>query len=142
MDIMKRFFCDQMCSDLGLWLRIAGYDTEIIKVSMPDEKIFKKAVNEKRLLLTRDKGFKKLDPVGKTVVHLRNDSLDACAQQLKKAVGVDWLLCPFSRCLKCNSLLDEIPPPKEDEEMPKGITDFWMCPICNHLFWEGPIHRI
>jgi len=134
---MKRFLCDQMSSDLGHWLRIAGYDTEIVTVSMQDEKVFEKAVNEKRLLLTRDKYFKKLDPDGKSIVYLKSDSIDDCAQQLKKEAGVDWLFCPFSRCLKCNSLLKITTPSRENKEIPAGITDFWICPTCNHLFWLG-----
>lgn len=135
---MKTFICDQMCSELGRWLRIAGYDTEIIQTSMLDQKIFEKAVKDQRLLLTRDKYFKQLDPEGKTAIYLRSENLDEWAEQLKEEVGVNWLFCPFSRCLQCNSVLKKtLQLPEEDKKIPKNVTEFWICPTCQHLFWRG-----
>lgn len=134
----KKFLCDQMCSKVGHWLRIAGYDTAIVEASMSDQDIFKKAVNEKRLLLTSDKYFKELDLKGDTIFYLKSSLLDDWAEKLKVEAGVDWLFCPFSRCLKCNSLLKKTLPTHEDNiQIPMGISDFWKCQACNQLFWRG-----
>jgi uncharacterized protein with PIN domain len=85
-----------MCAELGRWLRTAGYDTIIINTPLQDREIFKRALEEKRLLLTRDKHFKDIDPERKTVIYLRGEALDGWAEQLKDQ-GVDWLFCPFYR---------------------------------------------
>lgn len=121
---MERFLCDQMCGDLARWLRAAGYDTSTIETPMDDRAIFKRAVEEKRLLLTRDRFFKELDPEEKTVVYLEGDDLDGWAKQLKGR-RINWLFDPFSRCLQCNSRFEKI------------ATDKWYCPICHQLFWQG-----
>lgn len=133
-----KFLCDQMCAELGRWLRIAGYDTEIAQAAMPDAEILKIAEKEKRFLLTRDRRFKELDPEGKTIIYLRSEALDNWAKQLKDETEVNWLFSPFSRCLQCNAMLKEIPPPLErDETIPKDVSQFWICTNCNHLFWRG-----
>lgn len=124
-----------MCSELGRWLRIAGYDTDIVETSLPDRKIFQSAIREGRFLLTRDKFFKEIDPEGRIVIYLKGESLEGWADQLKKEAGVDWLYRPFSRCLQCNSLLEKTIPPVD--QAPKHVDEFWSCPACHHLFWRG-----
>ena len=133
---MKKFLCDEMCLELGRWLRAAGYDTVIIDTPIPDKEIFKKATAENRLLLTRDKDFKKFDPKGKIVIYLRSDALDEWAKQLKEE-GINWLFHPFSRCLHCNSLLEKTTPPLDLEHIPKHVKKFWSCPLCGGIFWLG-----
>lgn len=126
-----------MCSDLGRWLRIAGYDTAIVNSALEDEEIFKMASYEKRLLLTKDKDFKRADPEGKTVIILKGASIDEWASELKEC-GVDWLFNPFSRCLECNCLLEQVSLSDHGlSEIPKDITELWRCPSCEHLFWMG-----
>ncbi len=121
---MRKFLCDQMCAELGRWLRAAGYDTVIVDVSMDDRAIFQRAVEEKRLLLTRDRYFKELDPKGETVVFLEGEEIDDWAEQLRER-GVDWLYRPFTRCLVCNSVFEK-----------RGL-ERWYCPICEQEFWLG-----
>src|SRR5262245_36031482 len=116
--MIKKFVCDQMCSQLGKWLRIAGYDTVIIETSMPDEKIFQMDLEEHRFLLTRDRVLKELDPQQKTIIYLRSENLDDWAFQLKDEAEVDWLFNPFSRCLQCNTLLEKTPRPSDDQHIP------------------------
>ncbi|NGX38154.1 MAG: putative polyglutamine synthesis accessory protein [Chlamydiae bacterium] len=127
-----------MCAELGKWLRVAGYDTEIIHTPLQDRQVFKKAIEEECLLITRDRDFEKFDPEGKTVICLRGEALDEWAEQLKEEAVVNWLLSPFSRCLQCNALLKKISPPVDlPEEVPKNIKEFWSCPTCGQLFWLG-----
>ncbi|MBS0652878.1 MAG: CapA family protein [Verrucomicrobia bacterium] len=133
----KKFLCDQMCLELGRWLRIAGYDTAIIDNSMEDRKIFEKAVEEERRLLTRDRYFTELDPERKIVVYLKGESLDGWAEQLKEEEGVDWLYRPFSRCLHCNDRLEKTSSPDAPEKILESVKEFWSCPSCHQTFWLG-----
>ncbi len=134
----KRFICDAMCSQLGRWLRIAGYDTIIIDTPIADKDIFQRAVQEDRLLLTRDQYFQKLDPSKKTVIYLKEDALDSQAQQLKEEIHLNWLYQPFSRCLECNHLLKKIKMPPDVPDRVKEKTDqFWACTHCHHTFWRA-----
>lgn len=135
---MVKFLCDQMCAKLGHWLRAAGYDTLIIQNSEIDQKIFQKAVTEQRILLTRDKHFQNLDKEHSIVILLHSDSLDLCAQQLKEA-DLNWLYQPFSRCLHCNTTLQETSEPLTEvpENIRQTIRQFWYCPNCQKTFWLG-----
>lgn len=130
----KVFVCDAMCSELGRWLRIAGYDTEIVRGSVPDEEIYKKAVAENKVVVTRDRVFKERYPQEKRIIYLRTEDIEQWAVQLRQELGVDWLFAPFSRCLECNSLLEKS---EEPENAPADIKEFWICPSCKHVYWRG-----
>lgn len=135
---MTKYLCDQMCLELGKWLRVAGYDTEFIRVPCDDREIFDKAVREERILLTRDRDFLEWDPEKKHLIYFEGEHLEDWVQQLNHEAGINWLLAPFSRCLRCNTLLQKIKEPIEKtERIPQDIEDFWICPHCSQLFWLG-----
>lgn len=131
----RKFLCDQMCAQLGRWLRTAGYDTLVIREAMPDREIFAMAQSQGRTLLTRDRDF--IDFEGEKVIFLEGESLEVWAGQLRDE-GVNWLFAPFTRCLECNSKLEKTPP-RDDlpEQILQNVTEFWICPNCLKLFWLG-----
>lgn len=132
-----KFLCDTMCLELGKWLRVAGYDTSYADALASDREIFEKGVAEGRYIITRDKHFKEIDPEEKTVIYLKGEGIDGWAEQLKEK-GMNWLFRPFTRCLQCNALLKKNPPPEDlPKDVPEDVTEFWLCPSCNQLFWMG-----
>ncbi|RLE67896.1 MAG: hypothetical protein DRJ45_08755, partial [Thermoprotei archaeon] len=50
-----RFLCDQMLGTLAKWLRILGYDVYFANNLEDDEDILKRAEEEERVIITRDK---------------------------------------------------------------------------------------
>lgn len=132
---LKKFLCDQMCGELGRWLRTAGYDTIIASPGQPDQELLTIALQEDRHLLTKDQKFSEMDP---NILYLHGETLEALAIELKDKLQVDWLFHPFSRCLECNTLLEKIPPPTD---LPKQVLEnakqFWKCPSCQQAFWLG-----
>ena len=136
-----RFVCDQMLVGLGKWLRAAGYDTIIIETSIPDQQILEYALNEERLLLTRDAHFLKMKTTGETVIFLRGNSIKECIQELNERLNIDWLLDPFSRCLVCNSKLTEADYQTILEQVPADVllksTLCFYCLQCKKVYWKG-----
>ncbi len=133
-----KFLCDQMCADLGRWLRTAGFDTVIIESATDDVAIFKRAQEEGRRLITKDRHFLELDPERKTIVFLKGDALEEWAEQLRQEEKIDWLYHPFSRCLECNSLLQKTPPPADlPQQVRETNQEFWLCPHCHKTYWLG-----
>lgn len=118
----RKFLCDQMCLELGRWLRAAGYDVTLAPETLSDKELFDMALEEHRLLLTKDK---ELAEKGEPAVYLHGEDLDGWAKQLRDEWGVDWLLAPFTRCVKCDTVLERV-----DET-------FWRCPKCEQFFWLG-----
>lgn len=135
-----KFVCDQMLARLGRWLRAAGYDTVIIEKSMQDMEIFKLAVKEDRILITRDKQILDFDPERKHVLWLQSNGTQECAFEMSRQLDINWLLNPFSRCLECNSPLIETNNP-DFTQVPKDIQKqsprFWLCSGCGKVYWEG-----
>jgi uncharacterized protein len=141
MELLMKFLCDEMLGGLGKWLRIAGYDTKIIKTNMSDQEILETALKENRTLLTRDKHFLEMKVAGKKMIYLTSNSLEDCIRELNASLELDWLYLPFSRCLICNSLLVEPDSKIILQHAPVNIRSmakkFWYCKECKKVYWEG-----
>jgi uncharacterized protein with PIN domain len=125
---------------LGRWLRAAGYDTVIIEEPLSDQEVFLLAKREERLLITRDRLFLSMREGDGVVVWLESNDVDACAEELKRKLGIDWLKNPFSRCILCNSPLEEARGEELDkvpEDVLEYTTEYTKCPRCQKVFWLG-----
>jgi uncharacterized protein len=136
-----KFLCDQMLVRLGRWLRAAGYDTEIIEQSIPDDEILEQAIEEGRLLLTRDKHLREMRGHRKSVIWLDANTLEDCVKELTKQVDINWMKAPFSRCLLCNNPLVKAAEEHLLQQVPEDILEksniFWYCGKCQKVYWEG-----
>ncbi|WP_068471006.1 DUF5615 family PIN-like protein [Candidatus Protochlamydia phocaeensis] len=136
-----KFLCDEMLARLGRWLRAAGYDTEIITRSLSDSAVYLLALQERRLLISRDRHFLEIDPRQEHVLWLKANELKECIQEINAKLPLNWLHHPFSRCLICNQMLV-----KADEQarksVPKDIGErekdsLLYCMHCQKTYWEG-----
>lgn len=132
-----KFLCDEMLLRLGRWLRAAGYDTEIAEPGATDRSLMKKAVEEGRLMLSKDKKLREFKGAHGRLVLLQGSKMDECAEELTKKLGVDWLRKPFSRCLLCNAPL--VPGGGKNWEVvpPNMRGKAYHCPRCEKPYWEG-----
>lgn len=135
-----KFLCDHMLIRLGKWLRAAGHDTLIICQSISDREVLSIAIATGRLLVTRDRHFLNMKAANHHLLYLKSNALDDCMHELNQKMDIDWLLAPFTRCLICNTLLEH-PSIEYVEKAPPAIRQqkkqFWYCPFCHQLFWEG-----
>src|SRR4051812_38294668 len=98
-----RLFCDEMLARLGRWLRAAGYDTAIAEGGMPDAALIARCVAEYRILLTRDRHLAAVADGRISVICLAETGIVAQARALRTALGINWQLAPFTRCLVDNT---------------------------------------
>lgn len=135
-----RFLCDHMLSRLGKWLRAAGYDTDIVTSPISDQEVLSIALATNRVLVTRDRHFLKMKRAISKLLYLKNNDFEACIKELNQKIKINWLYAPFSRCLICNSPLEN-PCFSELEQIPLEIrkkkNEFWYCPTCRRFYWEG-----
>jgi uncharacterized protein with PIN domain len=133
-----RFLCDEMLVRLARLLRAAGHDAALAEGGAPDPALVAQAEAEARLLLTRDRDLAAL--AGARGVRLRAEAADAQAEELSRAVPVDWSAAPFTRCVMDNALLREATP-EEIARMPRAAQarggPFRACPACGRLYWPG-----
>lgn len=134
------FLCDRMLIRFGRWLRAAGYDTAIAGGEASDRALLAQAIEEDRLILTRDRKLCEFRDAPGRVLLLRAGTVEACAAELTERRAIVWLYRPFSRCLDCNTpllpaspeLWDSVP---ETSRMAGG--DLRCCLQCRKLYWPG-----
>jgi len=134
-----RFLVDEMLQRLGRWLRAAGYDTRIALDAEPDYYLLRRAIEEDRLLLTCDRQLSQYRNAEQRVI-LLHGSLQDCVRQLTAQLALDWQYRPFSRCLVCNSPLQNA----SNEQLAAAPDDIQAsrdqalyCPHCQQVFWPG-----
>jgi uncharacterized protein with PIN domain len=134
-----RFAADAMLGRLARWLRVLGYDTTY-DIGIGDPALVRLADEEGRVLLTRDRRLlRDLRPA--QALELRRDDPLEQLVDVATALELQGPVALFSRCLLCNSVLEELPPAEGAqvlaamEHAPAGPVR--RCPTCGRQYWEG-----
>lgn len=127
----KKFLCDEMLRGLGRWLRVAGYDTRIAQTHSEDKALLHQAKAEGRWLLTRDRA---LAECSARCLFLPPETIPVQAIYLSRRLAVDWLARPFSRCLRCNVVLEAGDPAAVPFDVHGPVH---RCPSCGRNYWWG-----
>ena len=127
-----KFVLDVHLGRLAAYLRMLGFDA-VYRNQASDAELVRISAGEQRILLTRDRGL--LQHGGVTHGYwLRNaDS----RRQLVEVVGrfdLTRSLRPFSRCMVCNEVLEEVLRVRADD-------DYRECPQCGKVYWQGSHYR-
>jgi len=136
-----KYLCDQMLGTLAKWLRIFGFDTFYANSEMQDSELIDISKKEKRVLVTRDKDLLRRARKEKLrVIEIDSTHID---EQIKKVICQEEIdqTKVLSRCILCNSLLEEIEKEEVEKNVPRRVFDcnekFWFCPNCKKLYWKG-----
>lgn len=135
-----RFVLDQHLAKLAAYLRLMGLDA-IHRPDFPDLELAHVSSVDDRVLLTRDKGLL----MRKEVVHggfVRATEPMAQLPEVLHRFGAREAYAPFSRCLSCNGRLRKVPEEAVAHRLLPSTRnlyhDYWHCPCCDKVFWEGP----
>jgi len=136
-----KFLCDRMLGTLAKWLRIYGFDTFYASNEMNDDGLIENAKKENRILITRDKELAQISRrENLKIIEIKDFNLDNQIRQVLKDVKIekDNIL---TRCLTCNSILENIDKNKVKNKIPNGAFQsndkFWICKKCNKIYWKG-----
>jgi uncharacterized protein with PIN domain len=136
---LTRFVLDVHLGKLARYLRLLGFDTRY-RNDYDDATIIGLARVESRIILTRDRGLLKHG----AVTHGYWVRATAPRQQLAEIVRVFDLggsARPFTRCIRCNGELQEVPKSEVAERLPPRVRahfeDFVQCPQCAAVYWPG-----
>jgi uncharacterized protein with PIN domain len=134
-----KFICDVHLGRLAKYLRLTGFDTDYRK-DYGDIQIIGISVNEKRIILTRDRGLLK----NRQVTHgywIRSAYPREQFVEVVEKFDLRKNFKPFSRCLECNGILVDV---SKDEVISQLLPKtrqyyrvFKKCPVCERIFWEG-----
>jgi uncharacterized protein with PIN domain len=133
-----RFLADGMLGGLARWLRLLGMDTGYDSRAS-DRALVEQARRENRILLTQDRHLLGHARGVETFRVPQGGPLD----QLSEVAAVFELRCrlrPFSRCNRCNTLLEPLPPDfagRVPEDLAGGAPSVTHCPGCGRIYWPG-----
>ena len=142
MDALK-FIIDCNAGKLVKWLRMLGYDT-VFFTGDDDAEMVSAALSQDRIMVTRDTGIvkRRLITSGKVrAVLLTSEFPQLQIGQLLRALDIGSCFAPFTRCMECNTLLEERDKEEIKQRIPpyvyKTQDKYMECPFCRRIYWKG-----
>jgi len=138
-----RFVLDTHLGKLAMYLRMLGFDS-LYRNDYGDDELAEISSQEKRILLTKDRGLLKRSLVTHGYCVRASDSGEQLIELVQR-FDLENLFHPFSRCLECNTPL--VPVDKEEIQgrlKPRTITyydRFNICPNCQRIYWQGSHYK-
>jgi uncharacterized protein with PIN domain len=133
-----KFVADVMVGKLARWLRVLGFDVAYSNV-LEDDEIVRLADSEHRIILTRDTGLVARCRDAQCLL-IQSVDYKEQVQQVLHAFDLNQFTV-FSRCLECNTLLEDIDKEAVFERVPPFVyltkDRFATCPSCNRVYWHG-----
>lgn len=134
-----RFVADVHLNKLARHLRMAGFDT-LCEPEWDDDRIVACSIGERRTILTRDKGMLRRSEVERGYFVRAIASEEQLAEVLR-ALQLEALVQPFTRCRECNAVLQDATPDDVQAYVPERIRvlypSYRRCPRCGRVYWQG-----
>lgn len=137
-----KFILDVHLGKLAAYLRMLGFDT-LYRTCFSDPELVRISSQEKRILLTRDRGLLK----HASVTHgywVRNTDSRNQAEEVVRRFDLGRRIQPFTRCMACNGMLRSVAKSEIAGVVPKRIAElhneFRQCESCGRVYWEGSHH--
>jgi len=133
------FIVDVNLGKLARYLRMLGFDA-VYDNRLDDREVVDIAVNEKRIVLTRDRRLL----FRKAVTHgywVRADDIDSQLKEVLTRLDLYGQIDPLRRCMECNGLIEAV----DREQVWPGLEpltrryydEFYRCAECHKVYWEG-----
>jgi hypothetical protein len=138
-----KFAADRMLGRLVKWLRVLGHDV-IYGQHLTGYGLIRAARSEGRFILTRDRRFKQKQPPPYMLI--ASDHYPEQLTQVIRECGLKkapdrW----FTRCLKCNALLQARAKEAVQNLVPPYVYStqerFSWCPDCRRIYWPATHHQ-
>ncbi|MDX1303024.1 Mut7-C RNAse domain-containing protein [Photobacterium sp.] len=134
-----KFVVDVNLGKLAIKLRLLGFDT-LYRKDFSDSEIVKRSLDEKRIILTRDKGIFKY----RAVTHgywVRSDDPKRQLREVITRLQLENRFRPFTRCSNCNEQLHPVESWRLKGRIPDDILlfsdGFMECEGCEKIYWRG-----
>jgi uncharacterized protein len=134
-----RFVSDGHLGGLTRNLRLLGFDVDYQK-NADDEELLKVMSRENRALLTRDRRLL-MHGIVQHGYYPRSQNADEQTIEVVRRFDLAKLIAPFTRCLRCNALLEEATKTEVVDNL-EPLTkiyynQFRRCLDCKQIYWSG-----
>lgn len=137
------FVVDINVGKLAGLLRMAGFDS-LYDPQWQEDDLADLLAEEKRILLSRNRALLQRKCVQWGRLIRAQQAEDQLAEVLT-LYGLTGRLKPFSRCMRCNTLLQPVDKGEIIHRLEpltrKYYRDFSSCPGCDHIYWRGSHHK-
>lgn len=134
-----RFILDVHLGKLANYLRLLGFDT-LYRNNFSDAELAKISTEGRRILLTKDRRLLKRRIITHGYCIRETDPRKQLVEVLKR-FDLFKSIDPFSRCLDCNTPLQEVSKDEINHRLPPKVREqfdeFVRCPNCEKIFWQG-----
>lgn len=134
-----KFIVDCMLGKLAKWLKILGFDAVFFS-KIEDDDLLEMAMNENRILLTRDTGLIERTK-RKNSLFVESEEWREQVEQVLDHFDLWKDVKPNSRCIECNVRIKDLPREKAKNLVTPFIFEnadtFALCPDCGRVFWRG-----
>jgi uncharacterized protein with PIN domain len=138
-----RFVLDTHLGRLAAYLRLMGFDT-LYRNDYSDEELAHIAHDERRIVLTRDRGLLKRSKVTHGYC-VRDTNPRRQLAEVVHRFDLYGSARPFTRCLRCNGLLHSVSKEVVGHLLRQEITErhvgFSQCESCGRVYWPGSHYR-
>jgi hypothetical protein len=127
---------------LAAYLRMAGFDA-LYGNQASDAELARMVAREGRVLLTRDRYLLMRTAVDRGY-WIRSTEPKQQLLEVVKRFDLAAAMRPFTRCLACNTVLEEASRESVLERLPPKIMEkdvFRLCPSCQRVYWQGSHHE-
>jgi uncharacterized protein len=136
---ITRFVTDGHLGGLTRNLRLLGFDVGYCQ-SADDRQLLEVMARENRALLTRDRRLL-MHAIVQHGYWPRSQNADEQAIEVVRRFDLSELIAPFTRCLRCNALLEEATKAEIVDKL-EPLTkiyyhQFRRCPDCKQIYWPG-----
>ena len=133
-----RFLLEVHVGRLAAYLRMAGFDA-LYDNQASDAELASIVAREGRVLLSRDRYLLMRTAVDRGY-WVRSPEPKQQLLEVVKRFDLAGSMRPFTRCLECNTILEEASRETLLERLPPKIREkdvFRVCPSCQRVYWEG-----
>jgi uncharacterized protein with PIN domain len=134
-----RFVLDVHLGRLAKLLRMFGFDTLYCN-SYDDADLARICKHEGRIVLSRDRELLKRSLISHGYCLRSDKPLEQLLEVLRR-FDLRSKVRPFSRCLRCNSVLVQIDRAQAAASVPPYVAGYYQrfqrCPECGRIYWRG-----
>jgi len=135
----NKFIADINLGDIVKYMRVLGLDV-YYDTFLTNREIIEISNNESRIILTKNKRLLKFKDVNHGIF-IRPGTPKEQTSRIITHLDIKSNIKPFSRCLRCNSLLNTVPKEKILDRIPPKTKaccdDYVLCQTCDKIFWKG-----